>query len=351
MAVIDSDAHVLETPDSWRFMEGEDRKFVPGIFTQTFGHQLKANDGEGVQSNYWMVGDRTFSKDRNVGNEMSRAIREMEDIPGRIAHMDELGIDVQILYPTIYLRPVTDDIPTELALTRGYNRWLADIFKQADGRLRWAALPPLRSHIDVIRDEMLFCKENGAVGIFLRGLEYDRGIGDPIMFPIYELASEIGMALCIHSGNGSVVHHDFFEFDTTFTKFKLAVVGAFHTLIEKKIAQRYPDINWGFVEVSAQWVPYVLCDLEDRYRRNGWDWYENPLKENNMYVACENTDDLPYILDVAGEDNIVIGTDYGHHDPSSEVNAIHLLRDDDRVNPEVTRKILEENPTKLYGID
>ena len=74
-------------------------------------------------------------------------------------------------------------------------------------------------------------------------------------------------------------------------------------------------------------------------------------KENNMYVACENTDDLPYILDVAGEDNIVIGTDYGHHDPSSEVNAIHLLRDDDRVNPEVTRKILEENPTKLYGID
>ena len=351
MAVIDSDAHVLETPDSWRFMEGEDRKFVPGIFTQTFGHQLKANDGEGVQSNYWMVGDRTFSKDRNVGNEMSRAIREMEDIPGRIAHMDELGIDVQILYPTIYLRPVTDDIPTELALTRGYNRWLADFYKQADGRLRWAALPPLRSHIDVIRDEMLFCKENGAVGIFLRGLEYDRGIGDPIMFPIYELASEIGMALCIHSGNGSVVHHDFFEFDTTFTKFKLAVVGAFHTLIEKKIAQRYPDINWGFVEVSAQWVPYVLCDLEDRYRRNGWDWYENPLKENNMYVACENTDDLPYILDVAGEDNIVIGTDYGHHDPSSEVNAIHLLRDADRVNPEVTRKILEENPTKLYGID
>ena len=155
MAVIDSDAHVLETPDSWRFMEGEDRKFVPGIFTQTFGHQLKANDGEGVQSNYWMVGDRTFSKDRNVGNEMSRAIREMEDIPGRIAHMDELGIDVQILYPTIYLRPVTDDIPTELALTRGYNRWLADIYKQADGRLRWAALPPLRSHIDVIRDEMV----------------------------------------------------------------------------------------------------------------------------------------------------------------------------------------------------
>ena len=351
MAVIDSDAHVLETPESWRFMEGEDRKFVPGIFTQTFGHTLQANDLKATQSNYWMVGNRTFSKDRNVGTEMSRAIRGMEDIPGRLAHMDELGIDIQILYPTIYLRPVSDDIPTELALAKGYNRWLADIWKQSDNRMRWAALPPLRSHIDVIRDEMLFARENGACGIFLRGLEYDRGIGDPVMFPLYELASELGMPICIHSGNGSVVHHDFFEADTTFTKFKLAVVGAFHTLIEKKIPERYPDINWGFVEVSAQWVPYVLCDLEDRYNRKGWDWYENPLKDNNMFVACENTDDLEYVLKMAGEDNIVIGTDYGHHDPSSEVNAIHLLKDDNRVSPEVTTKILETNPAILYRLN
>lgn len=350
MAVIDSDAHVLETPESWRFMEGEDRKYVPGIFTQTFGHTLKANDGKHSQSNYWMVGNRTFSKDRNVGNEMSRAIREMEDIPGRLAHMDELGIDIQVLYPTIHLRPVTDDIPAELAIAKGYNRWLADIHSQAENRMYWVALPPLRSPIEVIRDEMLFARENGACGIFLRGLEYDRALGDPIMYPLYELASELAMPICIHSGNGSVIHHDFFEADTTFTKFKLAVVGAFHTLIEKKIPRRYPDIRWAFVEVSAQWIPYVLCDLEDRYRRNGWEWYENPLKENNMFVACENTDDLEYVLRVAGEDNIVIGTDYGHHDPSAEVNAVQLLREDNRVPPEVTTKILEVNPANLYGL-
>ena len=101
MAIIDSDAHVLETPESWRFIEGEDKKFVPGIFTQTFGHTLQANDMTATQSNYWMVANRTFSKDRNVGTEMSRAIREMEALPGRLAHMDAPGIDIQILYPTI----------------------------------------------------------------------------------------------------------------------------------------------------------------------------------------------------------------------------------------------------------
>ena len=70
-----------------------------------------------------------------------------------------------------------------------------------------------------------------------------------------------------------------------------------------------------------------------------------------MWVACENTDDLPYVLSHAGEDALMIGTDYGHHDPSSELNAIRLLRDDRRIAPEVIDKILEANPRKFYGLD
>jgi predicted TIM-barrel fold metal-dependent hydrolase len=70
-----------------------------------------------------------------------------------------------------------------------------------------------------------------------------------------------------------------------------------------------------------------------------------------MWVACENTDDLPYVLSYAGENSLMIGTDYGHHDPSSELNAIRLLRKDRRIGPETIEKILEINPRKFYGID
>ena len=219
MGAIDADAHVLETPATWAYMEGDDRKYMPMIVSQSFGNEMLANDGSNVQKNFWMVGPRTMGKDRNVGTEMSRAIREMEDIPGRLAHMDELGIDIQVLYPTLYLRPVTDDVPTELALVRSYNRWLADIWRQSGDRMRWVAIPPLRSP-HRIRDELVFAKKNGACGIFMRGLEYDRALGDPMLFPVYEIASDLDMPICIHSANGSVVHHDFFERDTTFTKFK-----------------------------------------------------------------------------------------------------------------------------------
>ena len=47
----------------------------------------------------------------------------------------------------------------------------------------------------------------------------------------------------------------------------------------------------------------------------------------------------------------MIGTDYGHHDPSTELNAIHLLRNDKRIPPSAVNKILEINPRKFYGLD
>ena len=75
------------------------------------------------------------------------------------------------------------------------------------------------------------------------------------------------------------------------------------------------------------------------------------LAVNNMWVACENTDDLPYVLRHSGEDCLMIGTDYGHHDPSTELNAIRLLRDDKRIPATAVKKILETNPRNFYGLN
>ena len=164
------------------------------------------------------------------------------------------------------------------------------------------------------------------------------------------MAADLDLPVCVHSANGSFLHHDFFADDTSFTKFKLAVVGAFHTLLEKELPTKFPKVRWGFVEVSAQWVPYVLNDLADRYRRQGRSFPNDALAVNNLWVACENTDDLPYVLSHAGEDSLMIGTDYGHHDPSTELDAIHLLRNDKRITATAVEKILEVNPRKFYGL-
>ena len=348
MTTVDADAHVLETPETWSFLEGEDRRFLPMIVSQTFGNDIINNNGD-VQRDYWVVDNGMHSKDRNVGADTPQASRELSDVGSRLAHMDELGVDIQVLYPTLFLRPIAKFFQSDYALCRSYNRWLAEISRKGEGRLPWVATPPLMS-MDKVRDEMRFAKDHGACGIFMRGLECELPISNPYFFPLYEIASELDMPICVHSANGSFTHHGFFVHDTTFTLFKLAVVGAFHSLIEKQVPEKVPAVRWGFGEVSAQWIPYVLIDLEDRFRRQGKPFPDNALAANRMYVACEVTDDLPYVLQHAGEDNLMVGTDYGHNDPSAELNAIHLLRKDERLSPAVIDKILGDNPLRFYGL-
>jgi predicted TIM-barrel fold metal-dependent hydrolase len=69
-----------------------------------------------------------------------------------------------------------------------------------------------------------------------------------------------------------------------------------------------------------------------------------------MFVTCENSDDIPYIVREAGEDCLVIGTDYGHTDISSDVDAIKLFRERRDVTPAWKRKILSDNARALYGL-
>ncbi|MEE8283826.1 MAG: amidohydrolase family protein, partial [Alphaproteobacteria bacterium] len=112
---------------------------------------------------------------------------------------------------------------------------------------------------------------------------------------------------------------------------------------------KFPDLRWGFIEVSAQWIPYMLNDLELRLKRRGRPFSKTILKDNNFFVACQVTDDLAHILDFIGPDNLVIGTDYGHHDTSTQIEALRMIRDDGKLPADVVDKILGDNAARLYG--
>ena len=77
---------------------------------------------------------------------------------------------------------------------------------------------------------------------------------------------------------------------------------------------------------------------------------ENMLKKNNFWVACQTTDDLDYVLSYTGEDNLVIGTDYGHHDTSTEIEALRTIRTIGKIPSTVCDKILDNNARNLYGL-
>jgi predicted TIM-barrel fold metal-dependent hydrolase len=340
MPIIDADTHVIETERTWDYLLESERKFKPQV--------VAPSGGDTSGEDFWLIDGRLVSR-LNVGKETSKTSRELEDVEARLKHMDQLGVGVHVLYPTVFITPLTRREEVELALCRSYNRWMADIWSKAKDRLRWVMVPPLLNMNKTI-EELRISKENGACGIFMRGLECERSLSNPYFYPLYEEASRLDMPVCVHSANGSFTVHDFFEQDSPFSKFKLAVVGAFHSLIFHGIPDKFPKLRVGIIEVSAQWIPYVMHDLAKRFKRRGKQLSENLLREARIYVACQTDDDLPYILQYAGEDNLVIGSDYGHADTSTEIEAIRKLKQDGKVSPTAINKILDDNPRILYNL-
>jgi predicted TIM-barrel fold metal-dependent hydrolase len=347
MPTIDADAHVIESERTWDYLEGSDKRFRP---------VASAIDREGGrQLQFWVVDGRLIPGRDNVGQDTPTEAREMADIERRLKHMDELGVDIQVLYPTLFLRPITKKPNVELALCQAYNRWLADIWHKGKGRLRWAVQLPLLT-MDKALDELRWSKEHGACAVFMRGIETHFPLHDPYFFPLYEEAQRLGLPIGIHSGVGSFEIVDALGPDDTFRGSKLMVIGAMHALIMHGIPARFPKLRFGAIEVTSQWVPYMLKDLRMRWQRmrqrlqNSQEPGDDLFRADQLYVACQTDDDLAYVLQYAGEDNIMIGSDYGHADTASEIQALQGLRAKGEVAPQIIDKILCANPARFYGI-
>jgi predicted TIM-barrel fold metal-dependent hydrolase len=339
-SVIDSDSHVIETERTWSFMTEEEQAFKPLVLVPK----------DGSAGTYWLIEGRAFRSDTNQSEIFPTAARELSDIKVRLAHMDEMGVDIHVLYPSIFLRPLSVHPEVDTALARSYNRWLAEIFEQAKGRLRWAMIPPLMQ-MDAAIAELHFAKEHGACGVFMRGIERHGRMSDPYIFPLYEEAAKLDMPITFHAGNGNFDHYDLHTRDFGFTTFKLPVVGAFHDLIMKGIPAKFPDLRWVFVEVSSQWIPYAMNDLGIRFRRQDRSFPgKELLRQNNIYVACQTTDDFDYVFDHVGDDNILLGTDYGHNDTATELYALRDIGTKSAADAGRIAKILSDNPKRAYSL-
>ena len=130
MATIDADAHVIESDETWRYIPNE--KLRPFLISP----------GAGRPQN-WLIDGRVFNRGVNFDRNLPVDICEMRDIKSRLKHMDQLDIDVQVLYPSLFLRPLTARAEVENAICRSYNQWLIDVCARGEGRLKWIAVVPV----------------------------------------------------------------------------------------------------------------------------------------------------------------------------------------------------------------
>lgn len=355
--VIDSDTHVDETEGTWEYLRPEDQGYKPIMPASPIEDPRRPGDL------HWLIAGyprrRKVRSDRITKTTVQT--RELMDVEARLRHMDELGTDVQVVYPSLFLRGVTTRPEVELALTRSYNRWLADKCAQARGRLRWICLPPYNS-IERAIEELRFAKDHGACGVLKKGdEEAGHWPDDPYFFALYEEAARLDMPICFHTGSGGIRE---FGYESNFLGIFAPTLNGVTSVVAAGIPSRFPTLRIGAIEAGASWVPLfhyqrrradknaarTAMALSKEYRASETNDF---FKANRLYVTLQTDEDLALILRFISEDNLLVGSDYGHTDQSKEQNFPALLQeraDHEDIPQSAVRKILYDNPKAFYGL-
>ncbi len=358
MAVVDADGHVEESTAMFNFMEKDyfARRPLPLAFDE--------NTVYGIENAIWLIDGKAYPRVVGKGGVrfatptlMKRAAlkrvsipaQELTDVEARIADLNRMGIEKQVVYPTLFLATTTDDLALEAALLRAYNNFMADACRKSADRIRFAALVPIRN-IDESIKEIRRAKSLGAVSVMLLGVAWDKSLGHESLYPFYEEASRLELPVCIHFGWGSPEITAVFEASESFNAAVLPVLMGCHSVISSGVLDVIPRLRFAFLETGSFWVPYLIHQLKRnrraRFRKDPADYF----REGRVYIACEVDEDINYLTRLIGEDCLVVASDYPHEDPSSEANLASAVMGRDDVPLRVREKILSENPKGLYGI-
>jgi predicted TIM-barrel fold metal-dependent hydrolase len=360
--IIDSDTHISEGAAMWEEIDKSMYPRRPVLLT------VPDDTWYGNRNAFWLIDGEIYPKPAGKGSfnlvtpsaqrvqegrkDSTVSSREMTDIKARLADMDKLNTSAQIVYPTLFLVYNTEDAQLEIALCRAYNRFLARACAQAMGRIKWVAVLPFQSMKDAV-DEIRFAKQNGAVGIFFRGIEGEYTLDHPHLFPVYDEAQKLDLSICVHTGCGVKEILAMFDIarNHTFGHTRIMPLLAFRDLIANKIPERFPALRFGFIEAAAGWVPFLMHIirrlLKDRFPFGS---SAELFKEYRLYVACEADEDISYLANFSGEDHLLIGSDYPHNDPSREDQFVNALNVREDISPQLRRKILYENPRAFYAL-
>ena len=126
---------------------------------------------------------------------------------------------------------------------------------------------------------------------------------------------------------------------------------AFNDIVNNRIPEQFPKLRFGFIEAYATWVPYLLHSFKRQFREQ-WKFSstQDLFREFRIFIACEAGENLPVIVDCIGEDNLVIGSDYGHNDPFEQRNLLPTLKSLTSIPSRVVDKMVRDNPCALYGL-
>jgi Predicted metal-dependent hydrolase of the TIM-barrel fold len=356
--VFDTDAHVEESEETFAALQ--DRPEFAGAAPRVI---------EGERRAYWLIEGRTFPRlsgkgVHTFGSPHARSAagqvdperrarvesQELRDPAARLQDMDAEGIDVSVLFPTMFLVwPLADSPALARALCRSYNDWIAAKCARSGGRLRWVATVPLPD-VEGSVEEIRRIEKLGASGVMTLGTAGPMTLSDRHLDPFYRTLEERSLPLCVHVGWSFPPVNELYDnvYETMITPFALPIFMGFSSLLIGGVLERFPRLKAGFFEAGVEWVPYWLDRMERFYRQPPGGSRKSDLPARNpreyieagrVFCSCELDEArIGPVAQVIGDDCILYSSDLPH--AHRVFDAIRLFRDRNDVAEPVKAKIL-----------
>lgn len=241
------------------------------------------------------------------------------DLDLRLAAMDALGIDAQVLSPNplTYFHHIRPDTAAEVC--RWHNESLATLVARAPERVAGFAQIPMQSPELAITETQRAVTELGLIGPYI-GTQFGRDLDDVALDDLWSMCEALDVPVFLHPG----VHGtDGPPLDVRLERFDLALtLGFLHEetiaiaqLIFGGVLHRHPDLRV-CVSHGGGAVPW----LRERWQRavevRSWvpDWLREPAAFDDQLrrlwfdVHTGGPASLGLLADAVGRDHLVYGT-------------------------------------------
>ncbi len=271
----------------------------------------------------------------------------------RIADMNSLGVDVQILSTNAFFYNYENDASVVTAMDRECNDYVAQLVKEHPDRFAGFANLPMQD-VTAAAAELERSMNMGLKGAMIGDHVNGKTFDEPEFMPIWKAAEASGAVMLIHQGGNTVVspRSDKYHLPNTIGNLADRAV-TFASFVFGGVMDACPDLRVCLCH-GGGYTCYGIGRMDRGWqvRREARTHITQPPSKylDKFYYDCltHSEEALRYLIDSVGIDRVVFGTDWPF-DMATDWPVSDILRMEG-LTMEEKEAILHGNLERLLGI-
>jgi predicted TIM-barrel fold metal-dependent hydrolase len=318
---------------------------------------LLTNGASGRPMGEWAISASNFDEFR----------RAVWDSTARLHDMDMCGVWAQLCFGSLIWGfagtrfSTMSDVEAGLVSLRAYNQWMLEEWCGADLNRYIPCQLPWLADAEIAAREIYANAERGFKAVSFS--ENPEGLGFPNIYdhiwdPFFRACQETQTVINLHvgsSGRTTKPSSDSAE-EVITVLFPVSGLEALADWVYSGVLFRFPNLKIALSEAGASWVPMALERFRRSHRQSagigrGWPPDQpTPMEivtRNFVFTSIEDPAAFR-MLNLIGEDNIMVETDYPHFD-STWPKCQEMIRGElSHLEAATVRKVCFENAARVY---